>query len=315
VAQRYGGKYSPEGSSDAPEPRHAWAGARRTRAGGRVNLLFLAPLPLIFLAFFKEPVGLALDLAGGGVLLLAAWLTREGVLAQEAYDARKVAKRPAIPRKLFGAVLIGAGLFLAGFSGDAGLMNPILFGLLGAVLHFLAFGADPLTDKGAEGIDAFQTERVARAVNEAEKHLSDMSDAVRRAEDRGVERRVERFQSTVRDLFRTVEEDAWPRSTWATPIRSSLRLAAQAELQEISQSDAAGRAQQGCGPRRRQPARHRHHDPRLFGRRTGRAPRAAGGKSSSAAPPPMAKFTARFEEVQGQIDKITDDLLATSTRC
>jgi hypothetical protein len=207
VAQRYGGKYSPEGGSDAPEPRHAWAGARRTRAGGRVNLLFLAPLPLIFLAFFKEPVGLALDLAGGGVLLLAAWLTREGVLAQEAYDARKVAKRPAIPRKLFGAVLIGAGLFLAGFSGDAGLMNPILFGLLGAVLHFLAFGADPLTDKGAEGIDAFQTERVARAVNEAEKHLSDMSDAVRRAEDRGVERRVERFQSTVRDLFRTVEED------------------------------------------------------------------------------------------------------------
>jgi uncharacterized protein YaaN involved in tellurite resistance len=33
------------------------------------------------------------------------------------------------------------------------------------------------------------------------------------------------------------------------------------------------------------------------------------GRSSPARPRPIAKFTARFEEVQGQIDRITDDLL------
>ena len=34
-----------------------------------------------------------------------------------------------------------------------------------------------------------------------------MSDAIRRAGDRRIEARVEQFQTTVRDLFRTVEED------------------------------------------------------------------------------------------------------------
>jgi hypothetical protein len=209
MAERFGGKYSPEGSkrADAPEPRPAYAGKVRTKAGGRVNLLFLAPVPLVFTAFFRDPTGLALNMIAFAVLILAAWLTREGVVAQEAYDARKIARRPALPRKMICSVLTGAGLFLAGYTSGAGFLNPVIFAVLGLALHFLSFGPDPLTDKGAEGIDQFQSDRVARAVGEAEKHLKAMSDAILRAEDRGMERRVERFQTTVRDMFRTVEED------------------------------------------------------------------------------------------------------------
>jgi len=83
----------------------------------------------------------------------------------------------------------------------------VIFAVLGAVIHSFAFGLDPLKDKGAEGVDLFQTDRVARAVDEAEKHLVAMSDAIKRAGDRQLEGRVERFKSTARDLFRTVEED------------------------------------------------------------------------------------------------------------
>ena len=82
-----------------------------------------------------------------------------------------------------------------------------IFAGLGVVLHFLAFGPDPMRDKGAEGIDAFQSDRVARAVGEAEKHLAAMSDAILRAENRALERRVESFQATVREMFRTIEDD------------------------------------------------------------------------------------------------------------
>jgi len=82
-----------------------------------------------------------------------------------------------------------------------------LFGALGGALHLLAFGLDPLTDKGAEGIDQFQSERVARAVDEAETYLGAIADAALRAEDREVTRRIETFQSSARDLFRTVEAD------------------------------------------------------------------------------------------------------------
>ncbi len=200
MAQRYGGKFSPDGQKSPYEGKVA------SRAGGRVNFLFLAPLPLAVSAFFLEPAGMAMRLGAFGLLILAAWLTREGVIAQEAYDARKIARRPAIPRKIFASVLTGSGLALTGIAGGS-LLNAAIFGVLGVVLHFFAFGADPLKDKGMEGVDTFQTDRVARAVGEAEKRLSEMREAILRAKDRELERRVEAFQATARDMFRTLEDD------------------------------------------------------------------------------------------------------------
>lgn len=207
MAQRYGGQFSPEGSPDsAPAPKNPFQGKKRTRAGFRVNLLFILPFPLIWRAFTSDPVVMAQYLGAFGLLILAAWLTREGIIAQEAYEARKVARRPAIPRKIFASVLTGAGLALAGFVGH-GVLDAVIFAVLGAALHSFSFGLDPLKSKGMEGIDTFQQDRVARAVDEAEKHLAAMSDAIRRAEDRKLEARVEKFQTTARDMFRTVEED------------------------------------------------------------------------------------------------------------
>ena len=212
MAQRYGGKYSPDGNDDnrdvieAQAHANAYTGKRRTKAGGRVNFLFFAPLPLLFKAFFSEPIVLAQYIAAFALLMLAAWLTREGILAQEAYDARKVARRPAIPRKLFGSVLTALGLGLAGIAGH-GPVEAVIFALLGGGLHAFAFRLDPMRDKGMEGIDSFQTDRVARAVDEGEKHLAAMSDAILRARDRRLEKRVEQFQTTARDMFRRVEND------------------------------------------------------------------------------------------------------------
>ena len=139
-------------------------------------------------------------------LLLAAWLTREGILAQEAYEARKIARRPAFPRKIAASLLTGLGLALPALvSGN--LMSAVIFGVLGAGLHSFAFGLDPMKNKGMEGIDEFQTDRVARAVTEAEKYLAGMTDAILRAKDRDLERRVESFQTSARAMFRTIEDD------------------------------------------------------------------------------------------------------------
>jgi hypothetical protein len=213
MAQRYGGKFSPDGSGPkagdgrggAGQP--PYAGKKRTRAGGRVNFLFFAPIPLALRAFQSDPTGLATNLAAFGILMLAAWLTREGLIAEEAYEARRVAKRPAIPRKIFASILTGAGLFVAGLTANEGLLAPILFAVLGTVLHSLAFGIDPLKDKGIEGVDSFQSDRVAKAVDEAEKHLKAMSDAIAKTNDRTLIARVDSFQRTARAMFRTVEED------------------------------------------------------------------------------------------------------------
>lgn len=205
MAQRFGGKFSPDGNG-APD-RGSYRGAVRTKAGGRVNLLFIAPLPLIWQAFTSGPAALLLNLVALGVLLLAAWLTREGIQAQEAYAARKVARRPALPRKMLASLLTGAGLGVAGFAAGGGLVEPAIYAVLGAVLHSFSFGFDPMKDKGMDGIDQFQSDRVARAVDKAEGYLKEMSAAILRAGDRQVEARVERFQVSVRDMLRTVEND------------------------------------------------------------------------------------------------------------
>ncbi|EEW26292.1 5-bromo-4-chloroindolyl phosphate hydrolysis family protein [Rhodobacter ferrooxidans] len=214
MAQRYGGKHSPDGSVGKDQPqqtpksgRNAFDGARPTKAGAKSNLLFAAPFVFLFKAFSGEPAGLVLGLAAAALLMLAAWLTREGILAHEAYDSRAVARRPAMPRKIVGSILTGVALALGGLMAAQGLIYPILFGLIGGALHLFAFGPDPLANKGMAGIDSFQTERVARAVDEAEKYLSAMKDAIKRAGDRGLETSVERFAAIARNLFRTVEND------------------------------------------------------------------------------------------------------------
>lgn len=201
MSQRFSGRFSPNTEKQTtPAPI-----ARPHPVGARVNLLFVLPFAFAIRAFFQDPAGLALNLAAFGSLMLAAWLTREGVLAQAAYDARNVARRPAIPRKIFGSALMGAGLGLAALT--SGLAPAVILAALGAVLHFGAFGADPLKDKGMEGIDTFQTDRAAHAIEEAESHLNDMTSAIKRSGDRALARRVEGFATSIRPLFRTIEND------------------------------------------------------------------------------------------------------------
>jgi len=207
MAQRFGGKFSPDGGSQTDETRDAFEGARVDPVGLRANLMFLPPLLLGFLSLNEGAIGLATGLAGALVLILGAWLLREGLRAEAAFNARKVARRPAFPRKTAATLLAGLGITIAAYANEGGLIAPILFGLVTCGLHLAAFGFDPMKNKGMEGIDTFQQDRVARVVDEAEKHLKSMTDSIARIGDRQVEARVERFQNTARDLFRTVEED------------------------------------------------------------------------------------------------------------
>lgn len=204
MPERFGGEYSPDnsrretphGGRPSPVPMH-W----------RSGLLFFAPLPFLLTAFTSGPAGLLRDLAGFGILILAAWLTREGEKAEAAYAARKVARRPAIPRKIFGSVLTGAGLFVGSMAAGAGLTAPLMLGVAGGVLHFLAFGPDPLADKGTDGAGAFDHDRAARAVSEAEAELARMAAAIRTTGERPLIEKVDGFLRAARALFQSVEDD------------------------------------------------------------------------------------------------------------
>ena len=207
MADRFGGPYSPDGSPNTSKEPGGPNRPLRTRADSRLRILFFAPVIILINAFRVSPSHLIPGLAAFGILILAAWLTQSGAQAQAAFDARKVARKPAIPRKLFATVLTFLGLTIAGTMSQPTLLLPLGFGLAGAILHFIAFGPDPLRNKGMEGVDDFQNQRVATAVDEGEKYLASMRDAILRAGDRKLESRVDQFAVTARTMFRTVESD------------------------------------------------------------------------------------------------------------
>lgn len=211
MAQRYGGKFSPQTRDGYPgvapdrvpqpasEPRHPLA--------KRPGWIIAAAVPFLLQAFGDGAEGLVRGLGAFALVAGGAFLLREGLRAEAAWQARRVARRPAIPRKIFGSVIVGLGLGLGAQAPEMGLPGAITVGVVGTILSLLAFGPDPMRDKGMEGVDSFQQDRVARAVTEGEKHLREMRDAISRAQDGVLSARVERFAETARQLFRAVEQD------------------------------------------------------------------------------------------------------------
>jgi hypothetical protein len=207
MAKRFGGKFSPDGQP-ATGPRETVQSDRQIAvSGGRVKLLYVPAIVLAATSLNDGPVTLITALVGAATLTLAAWLLQEGLRAEAAFNARKIAKRPALPRKMLATVLTGVGGTIAAYTGDSGVIGSILYGIAAAGLHTATFGIDPMADKRMEGVDAFQQDRVARVVDEAEAHLDVMKSQIEAVSDRRLTDRVEDFQIIARRMIRTVEED------------------------------------------------------------------------------------------------------------
>ena len=206
MAKRFGGKFSPDGQAsgvreEVIDPRQI------KQAGSPARLLYLPAILLVFTSLNDGPVTLVTALVGGGVLTLAAWLLQEGLRAQAEYDARKVARRPAMPRKMMASALTGIGAAIAAYTGDSGVVGSALYGVAALGLHVAAFGIAPMTDKRMEGVDTFQQDRVARVVDKAEASLDVMKSQIEALSDRRLAERVAGFQTIARRMIRTVEED------------------------------------------------------------------------------------------------------------
>ncbi|GIX13391.1 MAG: hypothetical protein KatS3mg118_1350 [Paracoccaceae bacterium] len=211
VARRHRGRYSPNGAGDDPRtpPADRFAGRPARRVHGGARLLYLAAIPMLVAAivaiFSGDAVGTALRLGAFGLFFAAAVLINEGLRAEEAYNARSVARPPAIPRKLLGAVAAGAGIALgARIAWQLDLLSSGIFGLVGLAAAILGFGPDPMR---AKGIADFDSRRAAEAVERAEAMLAEMLEAARGFRDRALEARVEHFAAAAREMFRAVEQD------------------------------------------------------------------------------------------------------------
>jgi 5-bromo-4-chloroindolyl phosphate hydrolysis protein len=214
AAQRYGGRHSPgprppEASTPAAAP---FRGRPAARVSIRARLMYLLPAPLLFAGLGAigrgQPLEMLAELGGFAALALSAWLLNEGLRAEAAYAARAVARPPALPRKLLAAVLTGIAVAAVGLvSLGQGVFGALAFGAVAGLAQVAAFGIDPMKKKGLEGADGFATERIARAIDEAEALVREIVAAAARLGDRRLEGRVERLCDQAREVFRVIEQD------------------------------------------------------------------------------------------------------------
>lgn len=209
MAQKFGGTHSPGASKQSQTD---WSSRKPAKSRARTGVITAFAGIMFFIGVSKLISGDAMSTllvwASAAGLGLASWLFIEGERAQDAFEARQIAKPPAIPRKLFGSVLLGLSIFTVFFqNADWSLINAILFGAMGSGLGFATFGADPMRSKGLEGDNAFDRERVAVAIEKAEGYVTDTLASIKRIGDRGLTARVEELASAARDMFRTIEND------------------------------------------------------------------------------------------------------------
>ncbi len=217
AAKKFRGAHSPDAQADeqvimAETPVNPLAGKSIKVSNFRANLLFFVPLPLLLNGFSKmadaAPLSMLASFGAFGLLILSAWLLREGLKAETAYNARKVARPPAIPRKMLAADLSGLGVAMAAWMGwGQPLWSAVVFGVVTVVAFLAAFGLDPMRKKGMEGFNEFEANRVARAVEKAEGFLAQISDAAARIGDQRIETRVADLVSAAGEMLRVVEDD------------------------------------------------------------------------------------------------------------
>ena len=75
-------------------------------SAGRIGVLFPPAIVLVATTISDGPVSLIVGLLGAATLVASAWLLGEGLRAEAAYNARRVARRGRKSSKAFGGLTI-----------------------------------------------------------------------------------------------------------------------------------------------------------------------------------------------------------------
>ncbi len=145
-------------------------------------LLFLLPLPL----FFAIPLSLSagnikafiVNSISFALFILAAILTRKGILLEKEFQKRKIAKAPKIKYKTLGLTIFTTAVFITSYFGaDNSLFVSIGYAIAGFFGFYLSYGIDPFHDKISGISVGVNPERVIEAIKEAEEKIEAIDNA------------------------------------------------------------------------------------------------------------------------------------------
>lgn len=211
------------------------AAAEAANFDSALNVMFLAAFPLLLWVFQGSFTGIATALLEIWLFSMALRLISRGQKVQREYELAEVADRPALPRKLLGSVLIGVMvLILAGHQFQS-LLLPLLSGLAATGLSILAFGLDPLRDKGMDD-PAVIARMECEAAQEALSHRLDVvADQVAALQDAELIRRTDRARDLIDRLMQDTARDADSFARIRKPIETFAHMLSE-EVQRLLDS-------------------------------------------------------------------------------
>lgn len=174
-------------------------------------LMFILPLPILIAAVSGLARGELISFTGCALgyscLLIGALSLRRGLLFEDEYQRRRIAKMP-LPFKTLGSVCIALGTGITVWIGARqGITFGFIFSALALLGCHLTYGFDPRTTKrimDSEGIDV--TEQVLQALQQAEQSITAIEQASRDIRNVELKTRLRRIAQLATDILKLLEE-------------------------------------------------------------------------------------------------------------
>ncbi len=186
---------------------------KRVRENSQGLLLYFLPLPFLpalFISLLRGAVVPAVaNLAALFLILLGGGLTRRGLANERAYEKKSKAMAPRPPWKIIGGLCVGAGVGIGSLlSVGNGLVFSIFLALLALLGFYLAYGLDPLRDKGmVVRSSGFRDSEVGKIIAEAEGKIADMEKTSQQLTNPELRSRLDRVTSLSRNILLELERD------------------------------------------------------------------------------------------------------------
>lgn len=173
-----------------------------------VGILFFAILPLAF-SMLGDASASNLLVCGGLLAIFGGALVgiSLGLKDGERYASRAVARRARFPGRILGSAGLGFGAALTTLVRDGDFAQVVLVGLIATVLSLVAFGLDPLKNKGLDTTKDRQVYKTSKLRRHAEAQVAIIGKVVKPLGDAELLPHLYRFEHAVQRMLQAVEDD------------------------------------------------------------------------------------------------------------
>lgn len=216
-----------------PDPQHR--ASSEESAVDLLPLMFLAASPLLFW-LLTGSTGAALGaIFHLGLMSFAIFLIRRGCAVEARYKAAQTARKPKVPRKILGSMMLGVSALLLAASHFATWTPPLAFGAAACLLSLLAFGIDPMRDKGFDDPALMARQAALRGLAKTDAALGMLVDRVARLEEPFLTLRMEAVRSAILRLVRAHAASPEGFASFEKPLATFVSIA-EAEVVDLEQN-------------------------------------------------------------------------------